>query len=151
MSHGCRCSAYVTAGSDGLHFDRPRPWTFDDGTDLGSYNTQAHWVVHSDGLFLAYTRRGANNDNVIRHRAPLFMAQVDPERSVVLRATERELVPNRGAQLGNFAVVDVNEHETWVTTSEGMSPGNPAQFGSNGRVYAARLQWQIPNTDWNRH
>lgn len=144
-------AAYVARSDDGLNFGAVRPWTFDDGADLGSYNTQAHWVTHAEGLFLTYTRRGANNDNVARHRAPLFLAQVDPDRLVVLRATERELVPNKGAQLGNFAVVDVNERETWVTTSEGMAPGNPARYGSNGRVYAARLCWERANAAWNRH
>ena len=146
-------AAYVARSADGMLYEAPRRWTFDDGTDLGSYNTQAHWVTHADGLFLAYTRRGANNENMARarHRAPLFLAQVDPERLVVLRATERELVPNKGAQLGNFAVVDVSERETWVTTSEGMAPGNPAQFGANARVYAARILWEKPNRDWNRH
>lgn len=144
-------AAYVATSPDGLHFTEPRTWIFDDGTDLGSYNTQAHWVTHADGLFLTYTRRGAQNDNVARHRAPLFIAQIDPEKLVVLRATERVLVPNNGAQLGNFAVVDVNERETWVTTSEGMSPGNPAQYGANGRVYAARVQWEKPNVAWNKH
>jgi hypothetical protein len=144
-------AAYVARSADGLKFEGARKWTFDDGADLGSYNTQAHWVTHEDGLFLTYTRRGANNDNVARHRAPLFIAQVDPERLVVLRSTERELVPNKGAQLGNFAVVDVSERETWVTTSEGMSPGNPAQYGSNGRVYAARIIWEKPNGAWNQH
>ena len=146
-------AAYIARSDDGLHFAAARKWTFDDGADLGSYNTQAHWVTHADGLFLVYTRRGANNDNMARarHRAPLFLAQVDPERLVVLRATERELVPNRGAQLGNFAVVDISERETWVTTSEGMAPGNPAQHGANGRVYAARIVWGTPNAAWNRH
>ncbi len=144
-------AAYVARSTDGLHFDDAKKWTFDDGADLGSYNTQAHWVTHHDGLFLVYTRRGADNENVVRHRAPLFMAQVDPERLVVLRATERVLVPNKGAQLGNFAIVDVNERESWVTTSEGMSPGNPAQYGSNGRVYAARIIWEKPNRAWNQH
>lgn len=145
-------AAYVARSDDGLRFDAPRRWTFDDGADLGSYNTQAHWVTHSGGLFLTYTRRGADNENMARarHRAPLFIAQVDPERLVVLRSTERILVPNKGAQLGNFAVVDVNENETWVTTSEGMGPGNPAQYGANGRVYAARVIWGTPNRTWNR-
>ena len=76
-----------------------------------------------------------------------------PMRSVLaaIRATERELVPNKGAQLGNFAVVDVNEHETWVTTSEGMRPGVSEKYGANGRVYAARILWDKPNTVWNKH
>jgi len=119
--------------------------------ELGSYNTQAHCVTHADGLFLVYTRRGLNNDNVVRHRAPLVMAQIDPKRVVVLRATECELVPNKGAQLGNFAVVDVNEQETWVTTSEGMAPRGSEKYGANGRVYAARILWDQPNSAWNRH
>src|SRR5690606_16968702 len=93
---------YVTRSKDGLHFEPIQPWKFDDDKDLGSYNTQQHWVTHSAGLCLVYTRRGANNDHVFRHRAPLFMAQVDPERLRVMRKTERILVPERGARLGNF-------------------------------------------------
>ena len=62
---------YVTRGDDGLHFAPPQPWTFDDGEELGNYNTQQHWLAHSDALFLVYTRRGANNDHIFRHRAPL--------------------------------------------------------------------------------
>ncbi|NLO06491.1 MAG: exo-alpha-sialidase, partial [candidate division WS1 bacterium] len=93
--------AWVSEG-DGLWFAPPVRWRFNDGTELGSYNTQAHWVTHSDALFLTYTRHGAGNDHVIRHRAPLFMAQVDPERLCVIRETERIIVPDYGAQLGNF-------------------------------------------------
>lgn len=77
---------------------RAEALAWDDGTDLGSYNTQQHWVAHSEGLFLVYTRRGANNGHVMRHRAPLFIAQVDPVKLHVLRSTERELMPNRGAR-----------------------------------------------------
>jgi len=143
---------YVTAG-DGLHFEEPRPWLFDDGEELGSYNTQQHWVTHSAGLFLTYTRRGAGNDEIIRHRAPLFIARVDPERLVVLRETERELVPNYGAQLGNFGVVNASPDETWVVTSEGMhgdarEPMNlelTESRGANNRVWLARLIWDRPN------
>jgi hypothetical protein len=62
--------ACVAAGDDGLQFEPSRPWQFDDGQELGSYNTQQHWVTHSDGLYLVYTRRGADNDHIFRHRAP---------------------------------------------------------------------------------
>jgi len=129
---------YVTSGRDGLHFDKPRKWTFDDGSDLGSYNTQQHWVSHSGGLFLVYTRRGANNDHVVRHRAPLFIAQIDPQRCCVLRATERILVPERGADLGNFGVVEVSPNETWVTTAECMSHRDPEKYKSDGSVWWPR-------------
>jgi hypothetical protein len=135
---------YVTRGADGLHFDKPIPWTFDDGKELGSYHTQQHWVTHSDGLFLVYTRRGANNNNVFRHRAPLFMAQVDPEKMQVIRKTERELVPNRGAGLGNFGVGDISPDETWVVTTECMSR-NCQRYGSDDRVWVVRILWNRPN------
>lgn len=136
---------YVTSGDDGLKFDPPRPWTFDDGEELGNYNTQQHWVTHSDGLFLVYTRRGANNDHVFRHRAPLFIAQVDPERLCVLRGTEQILVPERGARLGNFGVVDVSPSETWVTVTEWMQPLGVEKYGSDNSVYLARIIWDRPN------
>lgn len=144
---------YVTSGRDGLRFDEPRPWTFDDGKELGSYNTQQHWVTHSDGLFLAYTRRGADNDHVFRHRAPLFIARVDPERLHVLRSTERVLVKERGARLGNFAVVDVGPEETWVTVAEWMQTRGPdphdfrvpMRYGADNSVFAARILWSRPN------
>jgi len=37
------------------------PWSFHDGAELGSYNTMQHWATHSDGLFLVYTRRDADD------------------------------------------------------------------------------------------
>ena len=143
---------YVTRSRDGLHFEPIRVWKFDDGSDLGNYNTQQHWVTHSDGLFLVYTRRGAHNDHVFRHRAPLFMAQVDPKRLRVIRKTERILVPERGARLGNFGVTDVSPEETWVTVSEWMQTWGPNyvmkvnnKYGSDGSVFVARIHWSRPN------
>jgi len=120
----------VTAGDDGLHFDEPRRWTFDDGADLGNYNTQQHWVTHGDDLYLVYTRRGANNDHIVRHRAPLFIAQVDKDRL-----------------LGNFGVTKISEHETWVTAAEWMqgklpdwkNPLNCERYGSDNSIFVARI------------
>lgn len=139
---------YVTTSSDGQHFAPLRQWRFDDGTELGSYRTQQHWVTHSEGLFLVYTRRGLNNDHVFRHRAPLVIARVDPEKQVVLRETERILVPEKGTRIGNFGVVNVSPEETWVITTEWMQgppPGGFEKYGSNNRIYAAKLRWNHPN------
>lgn len=143
-------AAYVTSGADGLHFDPPKLWTFDDGNELGSYNTQAHWVTHGDLLFLVYTRKGANNDHVFRHRAPLFIAQVDTERLCVMRETERILVPERGARLCNFGVTRISENESWVTVAEWMQTNPPdlhdfsvcEKYGSNNRVYVAKIRFK---------
>lgn len=148
-------AAYVATSDDGLRYGAVKRWRFDDGGDLGSRNTQQHWVTHSDGLFLVYTRVGANNDHVFRNRAPLFIAQVDAEKLQVIRATERVLIPERGASLGSaFGVTEVSPNETWVTTAEWMQgpkgisvPGN--KYGSDNSVYAARIFWKTPNRDWD--
>jgi hypothetical protein len=140
---------YVSISNDGLHFEKPRRWTFDDGSDLGNYNTQQHWVTHSDGLFLVYTRRGANNDHVFRHRAPLFIARVDPEHLHVIRDTEQVLVPERGARLGNFGVTDVSPDETWVTVTEWMQPDGVEKHGSDNSVFVAKLKWNRPSTSFD--
>ncbi len=142
--------AYVTAGADGLDFHELKPWLFDDGAELGSYNTQQHWLAHSDGLFLSYTRRGANNDHVMRHRAPLFVAQVDPASLRVIRATERVLMPEHGATYGNFGAAAMSKDESWVTDVEGMFGPEPRKRGAEGRMYLARVEWARPNRDWDR-
>ncbi len=136
---------YVSASADGLNFAEPTPWLFDDGIELGSYNTQQHWLAHSDALFLVYTRRGANNDHIIRHRAPLFMAQVDPATLRVLRRTEKVVVPERGAELGNFGCNVFSESESWVTVSEGMFMKDSKQRGAEGATFVARILWSKPN------
>jgi hypothetical protein len=138
----------VASGTDGLHFGEPKEWTFDDGADLGNYNTQQHWVTMPDALYLVYTRRGANNDHVFRHRAPLFIAQVDPDRLRVIRKTERILVPERGARLCNFGVTRISENESWVTVAEWMQTNPPnhhdctvcERYGSDNSVYVARIR-----------
>ena len=123
---------FVAVSDDGLNFGPINAWSFDDGSDLGSYNTQQKWVTHSDGLFLVYTRRGANNDHIMRHRAPLFIAQVDPDRLCVLRNTERIAVPEDGKLLGNFDATTINENETWITVA-------------GGNAFCARIRWDRPN------
>jgi len=142
---------YVATSGDGLDFDQPRPWTFDDGEEIGNYNTQQHWLTHSAGLFLVYSRHGADNDHVFRHRAPLFMAQVDPAKVCLIRDTERIVVPERGARLGNFGTVDVSADESWVVVSEWMqtNPPNPydctvcEKYGSNNSIFIARINWHL--------
>ena len=137
--------AYVTSSADGLKYGPTRAWTFDDGTDLGSYNTQAHWLVHSDGLFLSYTRRGANNDHITRNRAPLFLAQVDPERLQVMRTTEQVLIPERGVMLGNFGASNITPDEAWVTDSEFIDNGQRHPKGADGSTWVVRVKWAKPN------
>lgn len=138
-------AAYVTTSDDGLHFQPVRKWTFDDDQDLGSYNTQAHWLTHSRGLFLTYTRRGANNDHIMRNRAPIFIAQVDPVTLQVLRRTEQVLLPERGVMLGNFGAAAVSANQSWVTDAEFLVSDKPHPKGADGTVWLGRVMWSMPN------
>ncbi len=113
-------SGFVTRSRDGLVFEKIREWSFDDGEPLGSYNTQQHWAEIGGVLFLIYTRRGAENDHIFRHRAPLFIAQVDPDRLCVIRRTEQILLPTNEATLGNSGICYISDHESWITCGEGL-------------------------------
>lgn len=136
---------YVATSDDGVHYSAIKPWTFDDGSELGSYNTQQHWLVHSEGLFLVYTRRGVDNDHVFRHRAPLLMARVDTDRLQVIRASEATVIAERGGELGNFGANPVSPAESWVTVGEGVWSDDARQRGARGTVFVAHVRWSRPN------
>ncbi len=140
---------YVTLSDDGLHWQDKRAWEFDDGTPLEMSSTQQHWLTHSGGLLLVYTRRDATNANVIRWRSPLWVAQVDPQRRCLLKATERVVLPivgdgindpDRVALMGNFNVTNVSPAESWATVGEWMP-----RHHYRGDVLLARLRWATPN------
>ena len=76
------------------------------------------------------------------------MAQVDTERLCIIRSTEEILVPEAGARLGNFGVTDINQEETWVTVSEWMQPEGVEKYGSDGKVWVARIHWNNPNLNF---
>jgi hypothetical protein len=139
---------YVAVSDDGMNFTEPTPWRFDDGEELGSVNTQQHWIACGGRLYLVYTRRGLDNDDIVRWRAPLVMARVDPGRLVVLRATEQILVPKLGATLGNFGCNPAGPGEAWVTVAEAMQNGKRGYenlatteaAGADNRVYLVRIR-----------
>ncbi|MBD3674794.1 MAG: exo-alpha-sialidase [Planctomycetaceae bacterium] len=131
--------AWVSKSEDGLTYSEQIPWMFNDGSSLGSYNTQQHWAIIGKHLYLIYTRRGADNDHIMRHRAPLFIGEVDSERMVVLKELEQILVPENHATLGNSGVCHINDEEVWVTVAEGrVSHGQ--RKGDNNRVILARIR-----------
>ncbi|MCA9064841.1 MAG: exo-alpha-sialidase [Planctomycetaceae bacterium] len=130
--------AYVAVSEDGLRFSKQIPWTFDDGQPLGSYNTQQHWATISGKLYLIYTRRGADNDHIMRHRAPLFIAEVDPQTLQVIRSSEQILVPEDNATLGNSGVCHISDHETWITVAEGNVSNGPRK-GDHNKVFLVRV------------
>ncbi len=142
-------SGYAAKSSDGLHFEEPLPLCFDDGSNAGNYNTQQHWIQGGGKLYMVYTRRGADNDHIFRHRAPLFIAQFDTEKMCLIRETERIAVPERGARLGNFGCLHVDDNESWVVVSEWMQTTAPdyfnwrrcMQYGSDNSVFIAKIHF----------
>lgn len=140
---------YVSTSDDGLRWSPIKPWTWDDGSPLVMSTTQQHWLTHSDGLFLVYTRRMPENAKVMRWRSPLLLAQVDPDRLCLLRKTERVVFPLIGdgiknpkhvALMGNFHVTNVTPGESWITVGE-----NRSQDGWHGDTLLARVGWARPN------
>ncbi len=130
-------SAYVAKSSDGLHYFEPCEWTWQDGEPIGSYNTQQHWLRLSDGLYLVYTRRGANNDHVPRHRAPLFVARVEGLRLV--KDSERIAVRERGARLGNFSAYSSLDGAGVVMAAEWMQPVGCERYGCDNAIFLTKI------------
>ena len=132
--------ALVAKSEDGLHYTDLKPWRWDDGSLLDSYNTQQHWMRLGEELYLVYTRRGANNDHVFRHRAPLCIAQVDTDTMTLLRHTEQIAVPERGARLGNFGVTQISENKAIITVTEWMPPAGCESNGSNNALFVTTVE-----------
>jgi hypothetical protein len=140
---------YLSVSDDGLHWQEKRAWAWDDGSPIEMSTTQQHWLAHSDGLFLVYTRKDAANPNVVRWRSPLWVARVDTDRRCLIRSTEQVVLPLVGdgvnrpdqvAVMGNFNVTHASPHESWVTVGEWMP-----RDGYRGDVLLARIRWSKPN------
>ncbi|MBR2611966.1 MAG: exo-alpha-sialidase [Clostridia bacterium] len=131
-----------STSTDGKHFEELAPWRFDDGEVLPNYNTQQHFLALGDAVYLVYTRRGANNDHVFRHRAPLFLAQIDTDRMHLIRASERVVVPERGARLGNFGVTNVSRDLAYLTVTEWMQPVGCEKYGSDNALFIVKFENQ---------
>jgi hypothetical protein len=139
---------YVSASDDGLRWEPQRAWCWDDGEPLVMSTTQQHWLPHAGRLCLVYTRKAEENVNVMRWRAPLFMAEVDRATLRLIRASERVVLPLIGdgindpthvARMGNFHTVSATPDESWVTEGEIL----PAD-GWRGDTLLARIRWSRP-------
>ena len=124
-------------------------FTGKDGELLEMSTTQQRWLAHSVALYLVYTRKAAHNANVMRWRARLYLAEVDPERLCLIRETEQEVFPLIGdgidgpdhvARMGNFMPVNATVEESWVTVGETL----PSD-GWKGDTLLSRIRWTRPN------
>ena len=140
---------YQSVSSDGLNWEPKQRWVWDNGEPVTMSTTQQHWLTHSDGLFLVYTRKDKSNTGIIRWRAPLYVAQVDVLTRRLIRSTERVVLPlvgdgvndpNNVALMGNFNVTNAGPDESWVTVGEWMPKKN-----ARGDLLLARIRWSRPN------
>jgi hypothetical protein len=140
---------YVCVSTDGLAWSDKQPWCWDNGEPLSMSTTQQHWLTHSDGLFLVYTRKDASNLKLPRWRAPLFVAKVDTANLRLIRGTEQIVLSIRGdsindpdgtQQMGNFHIVNASSSESWVTDGHWLPKKN-----STGELRLARIAWQRNN------
>jgi hypothetical protein len=132
----------LSVSTDGLHYSDPIEWKFDTDSLVNSENTQQHWVKSPWGLYLVYTSSNRpESKGVMRGRAPLFIAKFDEQRMCLIKETERILVPNTGAQLGNFGAFDLDETNSWVVTSEATTADTQTIGDNNARVFIAKIHW----------
>ncbi len=140
---------YLSTSEDGIHWHEKTPWSWDDGEPLSMSSTQQHWMTHSEGLYLVYTRKDAKNSDVIRWRSPLYMARFDPEKNQLVGSSERIVIPmnedgishpDRVALMGNFHITHASANESWITVGDWL----PRQ-GASGTMHLARIQWTQPN------
>ena len=137
----------LASSGDGFTFTEPKPWRFDDGSLIGNHNTQQHWVRFKDALYLVYNRKNEYNDHIFRHRAPVFMARFDEERECLIKASEVILIPEMGAQMGNFVVLDMGDDKALHINCECMDNAvacddmwyNTARYGADNVIWAVDI------------
>lgn len=124
---------YVSVSDDeGRTWSPQIAWAFDDGEPLITSTTQQRWLALDGELYLVYVRKDPTNLNVMRWRAPLYIALVDRRALRLVRSTERIVVPlagdgigagDRVPHLGNFHCCAVPTNtggpiESWVTVGD---------------------------------
>ena len=141
---------YISVGEDGLHWIPKDYWAWDDGEALEMSTTQQHWLTHSDGLFLVYTRKDVSNENVIRWRSPLWLARFNPQTRKLIRSSEHAALPLIGdgvqepdqvALMGNFHPTNISPLSSVLTVGEWIP-----RDGARGDLLMARIKWLKPNS-----
>lgn len=143
-------TGYIAKSRDGLNFDTPTELVWDSDESIGNYNTQQHLISVGGKLYIVYTRRADDNDNVPRHRAPLFISEFDTEKMCLIQKTEKIVVPNRGARLGNFGTQSrENFGDAFVFASEWMQTTEPdpydfkkcMRYGSDNSIFVTHISF----------
>ncbi len=134
---------YHADSDDGLHWSALQAWRWQDNETLTMSTTQQHWLELGGKLYLVYTRKTDDNENVIRWRSPLFMAEFDPQKKCLLKESEACVFPLRytdadkqqAALMGNFHPCILSENEALVSVGENIPKQRQA-----GNTLLARIR-----------
>ena len=133
---------YLSVSNNGLDWQAIKSWQWNDGAALLMSTTQQHWLKLGGKLYLVYTRKTKENREVMRWRAPLFIAEVDTQKLCLLKDTEQIVLPICGdlakpetiGLMGNFHPLAISDTEAIVTVGE-MRP----KMGFSGATLLARI------------
>ena len=133
---------YLSVSDNGLDWQEIKAYQWNDGTSLTMSTTQQHWLKLGGKLYLLYTRRTKGNYNIMRWRAPVFIAEVDTRKLCLIKSTEKIVFPMRGnpdkpetiGLMGNFHPLSISSTEAIVTVGE-MRSG----MGFVGSTLLARI------------
>lgn len=131
-------AGFVAESDDGMNYYNLGLLKWEDDSIVQNYNTQQHWLKVDGDLYLAYTRRGANNDHVFRHRAPIFIAKFENMR--IVKETETAIIPEKGARLGNFGCTELLNGKWAVMAAEWMQPAGCEKYGSDNNIYLSFVE-----------
>ena len=124
--------AYCSRSRDGLNYEPIKTWKYDDGKELETSSTQQHFLCTDDRLYLSYTRRNEVNEKVVRFRAPLYIAEVEPTIMTLIRDSEQIIFPLDGDPAdgntvhlsGNFMPTRLDKNH-WIVTDGQCLPVQP--------------------------
>jgi hypothetical protein len=120
-----------TTSTDGMHWKPIEAWRFSDGSELVTDSTQQRWLIHRDKLHLVYTRKHECNQQLMRWRAPLWIAEVTDGKL----SGEMRLLPADGEpleRLGNFSTLSGNTSLVFATEAR-------PEHEWSGRTLLARI------------
>lgn len=108
----------VAESVDGLHFKESKPLLWDNGERVNMNNNSSKWLLLDGKLYITYTRVNEMSGNVLDMRAPLFIAQLDPDNLTMIKASEQIVFPQQHARMDNHTTVSISDKEAWVISGE---------------------------------
>ncbi len=150
---GC---GYIAKSNNGLDWEPRTPWCWDSGEQLMMSTTQQHWLTLGNKLYLFYTRKTTENQDVMRWRAPIFMAEVDTIKGCLVEATEQVVLPLRRKAgspylLGNFHVNNlspdrgmISDAPIWYKVTKGATSADDYISEYESMVTVAEIQSSTP-------